>query len=115
MERMDAAEPTINELEDVRVRIEAFIVPLCARTVDEKDALDKAVRAQWAFEDEKHKALEVVSLPEGMTSFTIGHFAGSFAGAGYQDERRITKQTISPTAYAYLLKAGLLYRGVRLA
>lgn len=51
-----------------------------------------------------------MSLPEGVTSVTIGHFSASFDDSAFTG--KLTRKTICDAAYSELLLAGLLYRGL---
>lgn len=108
-------EPTAEELDMMRDRMNAFIFPNEPKTADEITAFDKAIRYQIAHEKTIASmsgdlgALE--ALPDGVTSFTIGTFSMSFGG-GLKKSATLDNKTICPYAYGVLLRAGLLYKGV---
>lgn len=101
-------------LEIVEERLKAFIFPNTPVTEEELEAFGRAVYVEAEHEKQMEEASgsEEIHLPNGVSSFSIGHFSMSFAGKGYQNGAVLTKDTICPTAYSILLRAGLLYRGV---
>ncbi|NLI05376.1 MAG: hypothetical protein GX483_08980 [Actinomycetaceae bacterium] len=100
----------IEELEDMLVRINAFIVPNVARTELEKEAVRKAAAKQIVYEKQLKESFSGKDIPPNVDSFKIGNFAMSFN----QDQGTLlNKKNISPVAYAILFNAGLLYRGVQ--
>ena len=101
-------------MEIVEERLKAFIFPNTPVTAEEIEAFGRAVYLQTEHEHQMKMASgnEEVNIPNGVSSFTLGHFSMSFAGKGYQNSAVLTKDSICPTAYSILLRAGLLYRGV---
>lgn len=100
--------------EVVEENLKAFIFPNTPVTQEEIEAFSRAVYVQAEHEKQMQETYgsEGIELPNGVSSFSIGHFSMSFAGNGYQNGAVLTKDTICPTAYSILLRAGLLYRGV---
>lgn len=86
----------------VRERMRAYLLPRAPKTEAERDAFERAVEAQAAYE----ASAGIGEIPGGVTSFTVGSFSatvsGSAHGAGY------TRETISPVAWACLRNAGLI-------
>ena len=84
----------------VRERLKAYIYPRSPTTEDEAAALEEAVLAQIAFEEDSG----MVEAPGGVSSYTLGDLTVQLS------ERwpAYTRETISPTAWAILRNAGLV-------
>lgn len=95
-------------LEDCEVRMLAYIVPNTPRCDVQHEAFAKAVYAQFAFEQSEANA-QIQQMPNGMKSFTVNGFSATLGAA---DGMGVSNVGICRTAYAYLLEAGLLYKGV---
>ncbi len=106
---VEAPSPDDYQLELMQERLYGFIFPNVPQTDEEKEAFDKAVYYQY---EHDYSIMQRLSedIPEGVTSFRIGDFQMAFKD-GVLDSR-LTKQNICPSAYALLLRHGLLYRGV---
>ncbi len=87
----------------------AFIMPNEPKTDEEKVAFEKAVVYQIEHEKTLEEQLGNEALPQGITSFTIGHFSATL-DSSYQPY--LTRKNICPFAYSVLLRAGLLYHGM---
>ena len=103
--------PTDEELEDMIERINAFIIPNVAATKSEKETVRKAALKQYEYEMTIRSAYGDNQVPDNVESFRIGNFAMSFKNSN--NFAVLSKKNIAPVAYAILLNAGLLYRGVR--
>lgn len=107
--------PTPEEVEMMRDRMYTYIFPNEPRTDEEKNAFEKAVQYQIAHEKSAsldQSGVEAInSLPDGVSSFTIGTFSMDF-GDGLKKKTKLDRDTICQYAYSVLLRAGLLYRGV---
>lgn len=90
-------------------RLLAFIFPQEPTRDDEKSAFSKAVMYQIEHEKTIAEKAGSYTIPEGVTSFSIGDFSMTLDkdAVGYQ----LTRKTICPKAYGLLLRSGLLYRG----
>ena len=104
LENWGGVEGIARRLHDCEARMLAFAFPNSPR-LDNVTQLD----AQMLFEHSAQKAIE--GAPPGVKSFKIGNFtlsldtdASAFAV--------LNRRNIEPAAYAYLLREGLLYRGV---
>ena len=111
LESWGGVEGIARRLHDCEARMLAFAFPNSPRldNVTQLDAFCRAVYAQMIFEHSAQKAIE--GAPPGVKSFKIGNFtltldtdASAFAV--------LNRRNIDPAAYAYLLREGLLYRGV---
>ena len=103
---------SVGELNAMNARMLAFIFPNTPVTQDEVRAFENAVLLQVQHE-KAIKASGMGEIPEGVTSFQIGHFTMSFAdGYSSSSGARLTRKTICDGAYGLLLRAGLLYKGV---
>ena len=91
------------DLRRVHTRLLGIIFPNTPVTRQERRAFLAACRAQLEYE----KELELPRLPAGLQAFEIGHFRAELDGKGTGGVRGLC-----PEAYALLLRAGLLYRGV---
>lgn len=105
-----ASEPTEDELSVMRARMNGYIFPNIPVTQEEQQAFEQAMRFQIEHERRQREALSGVTLPDGTTGFTIGHFQMSFEQGALSS--RLTRRTVCDAAYGVLLRAGLLYRGV---
>lgn len=98
----DSIERMLSECED---RMLAYIVPNSPVTDAQKTAFANAVFAQLIYENSGSQS----SIPPSATQFKIGDFSmkldGTYSGT-------LSRRTISPAAYSYLLNTGLLYRGL---
>ena len=94
--------PSSEAYESVRVRLEAYILPHIPVTSAQKQAFERAVDAQVRFEQENGGA----ELPAGLNAVSIGDFSVS-ASSGARTAA-YTSETLSPEAWAYLYRAGLL-------
>ena len=105
----EVKEVSVAELNAMTARMLGYIFPNTPVTDEEKYAFDSAVLLQIQHE----KALKASrgEIPDGVSSFSIGHFSMTFA-----DEKsassKLTRKTICDASYGLLLRAGLLYRGV---
>ena len=90
-----------NALAGVRERMYAVCFPNIPRTMEEREAFEAAVQAQYAHDQ------EAAQIPEGVKSFRIGEFE-----MDVKDGKSLTGGKICPEAYGLLLRHGLLYRGV---
>lgn len=99
-------------LQECEARVLAFIFPNSPRTDIETQiiAFCNAVYAQMIHEYKFMKAL-AAELPNGVTGFKIGDFSMSFADFT-NPFAKLTSRNISSAAYGYLLREGLLYKGV---
>lgn len=88
--------------EGVRVRLEAYIWPHAPVTDAQKLAFERAVEAQVRFEQDNGGA----ELPAGLSAVSIGDF--SISASGGARTAAYTSETLSPEAWAYLYRAGLL-------
>ena len=104
-----AADPTAGELISMRTRMRGFIFPNLPVSPREQLAFDNAVHFQIEHEREQKRALGM-DLPDGLTEVTIGHFTAAFSESALSG--KLTRRTICDAAYAELLTAGLLYRGL---
>ena len=86
----------------VREHLLGVIFPNTPVTPEERRAFLKALRLQRSWEEEQGQ-----TLPAGIVSFEIGHFRAQTDG-----KVRRGASGLCPAAYAVLLRAGLLYRGV---
>ncbi len=106
---MDVHAPDVRpgeeDVERARLFLESFMFPNRAQTRQEKDVLLQAARYQAAHE--LTLAREMPVLPGHVRSFQIGHFQMSMDPA-----ERGSREDVCPSAYALLLREGLLYRGV---
>ena len=88
--------------DQVRERLLAYILPRKPETAAQNTAMDNAVDAQVAWEEESAAA----GLPGGVSSIRNDGvsmtFMNSSAQSGY------SRETISPVAWAYLRNAGLI-------
>ena len=84
------------------LRLEAYIFPHIPVTSAQKQAFERAVDAQVRFEQENGGA----ELPAGLNAVSIGDFSVS-ASSGARTAA-YTSETLSPEAWAYLYRAGLL-------
>ena len=103
-------EPTTDERELMEPRIDTFIFPNHPTSEEEKAAYDKAVTFQINHEKTLAAMTGDVPLPQGVTAFDIGNFSMNFASGSF--DNALTRQTICPSAYGVLLRAGLLYKGL---
>lgn len=94
---------TREEREEMADRLLLFIFPNTPKTREERRAFEKAITYQLRHEKD-------MTYPKGVSSFTIGHFTMRMEENGQTD--RLTRSTISAAAYACLLRAGLLYKGI---
>ncbi len=108
----DLKDVTVAELNAMTARMLGFIFPNTPVTDEEKYAFDSAVLLQ--LQHEKALKAQMGEIPDGVSSFTIGHFTMSFAD-GASCSSSLTRKTICDAAYGLLLRAGLLYRGVERA
>lgn len=99
----DAIERMLSECEE---RMLAYILPNVPVTEREKAAFESAVYSQLVHE---YSGSQQSDIPPGATSFKIGDFSMTLDGT---PRGMLTRRTIAPAAWAYLLNAGLLYRGV---
>lgn len=110
-EELTAKFPTAaRTLEAAENRLLAYIFPCVVCSETQKDALVTAACAQFAHEHNSDAAQLMMSAPAGLQSFTIGHWSAAFA-------RGATAESLFPagldnSAYAILLRSGLLFRGV---
>lgn len=104
-----AEQPTAEQLNAYSQRILAYIIPRVPQNDLEKDIVKVAAIQQFQHEKSAEAALDGTHLPDNTQSFKLGDFSMSFDGS---IGGPLTRKTICPTAYAMLLNAGLLYRGV---
>lgn len=99
-------------LMECEARVLAFIFPNTPRSDIETqiDAFCNAVYAQMLYEY-KYSMQVGAELPKGTTGFKIGEFSMNFSD-GTSPFTTLTRSNISPAAYGYLLREGLLYKGV---
>ena len=99
-------------LQECEARVLAFIFPNSPRTDIETqiEAFCNAVYEQMLFEYKTLKALST-ELPNGVTGFKIGNFSMTFSDYA-NPFAKLTSRSISSAAYGYLLREGLLYKGV---
>ena len=101
-------EPTEQELQLMRDRMLLYIFPNDPVTEEEQEAFAQAVTYQ--IEHERHRKALLNGIPDGTQSFKVGDFQMAFEDG--VNDHRLTRKTICDAAYAKLLKAGLLYRGL---
>lgn len=99
-----------DELANMRARMRGFILPNVVRTEEEKAAFESACMYQIEHEKRRQDVLKDKSIPDGVTSVQIGHFAMQFDVDAFKTT--LNRRTICDAAYAELLYAGLLYRGL---
>lgn len=110
----DFEQPTKGEKDAMRDRMYAYIFPNEPQTAEERAAFDKAVKYQIAHEKTIAAAQsELNAMPDGVSSFSIGTFSMNFGSGGLTRSATLNDHTICPHAYGVLLRAGLLYKGVR--
>jgi hypothetical protein len=102
-------QPLPDQLTAYTQRILAFIIPRIPITTAENDTVRAAAVLQFQHEKSADAALDGTRLPDNVTAFKLGDFSMNFNGS---TGGPLTSKTICPTAYATLLNAGLLYRGV---
>lgn len=90
-----------NALAGIRERMYAVCFPNIPRTLEEQEAFEQAVQAQYAHEQ------ETAQVPAGVKGFRIGEFEMTL-----ENGKSLTGGRICPEAYGLLLRHGLLYRGV---
>ena len=93
------------DLERAQLVLESYMFPNTAQTEREKDVLRRASRYQAAHD--LTLARETPNLPADVRSFQIGHFQMTM-----EPGARTQRAALCPSAYALLLREGLLYRGV---
>ena len=111
LESWGGVEGIARRLHDCEARMLAFAFPNSPRrdNATQLDAFCRAVYAQMLFEHRAAKTLE--GAPPGVKSFKIGNFTLSLDSS--KDAFSVlSRANIDPAAYAYLLREGLLYRGV---
>lgn len=101
--------PTV-DVQAVREKLYAFIFPNEPVTDEEKAAFERAFSAQLRHEQEMADMVGLSALPDGVSSFAIGNFSMEF-GEGMKGGLS-TSRGICRSAYAILLREGLLYRGL---
>lgn len=101
--------PTDRELKLIRDQLLGFCFPNSPRCDQQEEALRDATWYQYEHAMTQTAAMENGQIPEGVESFRIGDFQMSFRDGL---STALTRKTICPSAYAVLLRAGLLYRGV---
>ena len=87
---------------EVRERLLARIAPNAPENDDQRQAFERAVAAQAAFEAEQGGALAAVR--RGVRSFSVGGYSESYGAEG--------GDVLCPLARALLFNAGLLRRGM---
>lgn len=97
------------DLTDCEMRMLAYITPNTPRCDEQIEAFCQAVYTQYRHEHSA-AASQMAGVPEGLRSFTVNGFSATL-------DDMVTGSTlfrtgISRTAWAILLYAGLLYRGV---
>lgn len=90
-------------LDYIEQRLRAYILPRRPETETQEEALENAVAAQADYED----AAGIAELPGNVASVkndgvSMTFVQGGAGGSGY------TRETLSPTAWAYLRNAGLI-------
>lgn len=103
-----AGRATEAETELMRERLRLFIFPNEARSESEQAAFEQAAAFQIAHEKSLQERRG--DIPEGASSFKIGDFSMSFEEGA--NSAGLNRKTICEAAYAVLLRAGLLYRGL---
>lgn len=87
----------------IEERLRAYILPRRPETAAQEAALQSAVTAQAAFED----ANGMGDMPGNVASVKNDGMSMTFR-QGYAVADGYTRETISPTAWAYLRNAGLI-------
>lgn len=101
------SETVLNDYVEI---IKAVIVPTIATTPEEIEAIKRAAIKQYNYETEIKNNFDGQSIPDNVSSFRIGNFAMSF---NKSSKSSCSIKGLAPIAYAILLNAGLLYRGVK--
>lgn len=96
-------------LADCEVRLLAYITPNTPRCDEQIEAFCEAVYAQYRHEHSA-AASQMDGVPEGLRSFTVNGFSATLDDT--VNGSTLFRTGISRTAWAILLYAGLLYRGV---
>lgn len=96
-------------LTDCEARMLAYITPNAPRCDEQIEAFCQAVYAQYRHEHSA-AASQMDGVPEGLRSFTVNGFSATLDDA--VNGSMLFRTGISRTAWAILLYAGLLYRGV---
>ena len=96
-------------LADCEARLLAYITPNTPRCDEQIEAFCKAVYAQYRHEHSA-AASQMDGVPEGLRSFTVNGFSATLDDM--VNGSTLFRTGISRTAWAILLYAGLLYRGV---
>lgn len=96
-------------LTDCEERMLAYITPNAPRCDEQIEAFCQAVYAQYRHEHSA-AASQMDGVPEGLRSFTVNGFSATLDDA--VNGSMLFRTGISRTAWAILLYAGLLYRGV---
>lgn len=96
-------------LTDCEERMLAYITPNAPRCDEQIEAFCQAVYAQYRHEHSA-AASQMDGVPEGLRSFTVNGFSAMLDDA--VNGSMLFRTGISRTAWAILLYAGLLYRGV---
>ena len=100
------------KLHDVEARIVAYM-PQIPKFEHQYEAATNATYAQYEYE-QSDAAKQMMGLPNVVEGFSIGKFSvNRNRGAGGATQKdALFPAGISSTARAYLLEAGLLFRGV---
>ena len=98
-------EVTEDEMERAQLLLEAFMFPNRALTEGQQQVMKRAARYQA--EHDLTLSQSVPPVPEDVSSMQIGHFQ-----IAWDTGTRAQRDRICPSAYALLLREGLLYRGV---
>lgn len=96
-------------LADCEARLLAYITPNTPRCDEQIEAFCQAVYAQYRHEHSA-AASQMDGVPEGLRSFTVNGFSATLDDT--VNGSTLFRTGISRTAWAILLYAGLLYRGV---
>lgn len=102
--------PTEQELQQMDVRMRAYIFPNIPRTQEEQAAFQQALLFQIAHEKTLAEKMSGMDMPAGTSGFSIGDFSMNFEQGAF--DGRLSQKTICPSARSALLIAGLLYKGV---
>jgi len=89
----------------IEERLRAYIRPRVPETTAQENALTRAIDAQAAYED----AVGMDGIPPGAQSIANDGVSITFAGATSTGDG-YTAETLSPTAKAILINAGLIRR-----
>lgn len=102
----ESAERVLGECE---ARMAAYVIPNSPQ--QDPDAFESAVYAQAIWENSPGNA-QLAEMPGGLKSFSVNGFSAAFAGGGQGEISRLFPAGVARAAYAILLEAGLLYKGV---